>query len=81
MSGVLLVPLRPRRRRPPRTFAWGSRAEAAPLTERATELAMRIAFRFADSDPTPEQLAAEFPMSRASAYRYLRMLRDAKGQP
>lgn len=62
-------------------FPLTRREHAPPDQANVRELCMRIAIRFAKSDPTPLDIAEAFPMSRASAYRYLRALRDAKGQP
>ena len=47
----------------------------------AAELGMRIAVWAGSKLPMPEEIAAHFPMSRATAYRYHDYLRAAKGLP
>lgn len=62
--------------------AWGAvyeRRERFPGSVR--ELAMRVAIRFANSEPTAFEIAKEFSLSRATAYRYWLALRAAKGRP
>lgn len=82
--GVMLVhsggcgahTVKPERQR--RFQSWSSREDS--YTGGHIELAMRIALRFAKATPTASQIAAEFPMSRATAYRWVRRLKDAKGE-
>lgn len=64
--------------RSPRFDCWANRDDG--YISGHVELAMRLALRFAKSTPTAAQLAAEFPMSRATAYRWVRRLKDAKGE-
>ena len=63
------------------SLACGYRKDAPPDISRPVSLAMRIGLRYANRPtPTAEQLALEYPMSRATAYRYVRALKDAKGE-
>ena len=58
--------------------SWARRTNS--YTSGHIELAMRLALRFAKETPTAAKLAAEFPMTRATAYRWVRRLKDAKGE-
>ena len=57
--------------------------EKIPLVGEWTRLetAFRIAFRYGMKLPTVLQLQRDFGMSRPTAYRWLRAMRDAKGEP
>lgn len=45
------------------------------------ELAFRVAVKYAHRLPTPDELIAEFGMSRATAYRWVRAMKNARGIP
>ena len=42
-------------------------------------VACRIAHLFKDRIPTPKELMAEMDMSRATAFRWVRAMKDARG--
>lgn len=71
-------------RRGIRRFAgtvWPECADRADGPEQR-EFAMRIALAFHGKPiPTVRQLVALFPMHRSTAYRWLRALRAARGEP
>ena len=42
-------------------------------------VACRIAMKYAHRIPTPQELMAELGMTRATAYRWVRAFKDARG--
>ncbi len=47
-------------------------------THVALHTAMRLAFRYAKRQPTHQELTREFGMSRATAYRWIAAIAEAK---
>jgi hypothetical protein len=60
------------------------RGETCPPSDSATTtlvVAMRIAQKYIHRVPTPGELRSDHGMSRATAYRWIKAFRDAKGLP
>jgi len=60
------------------------RVETCPPHDSVTNtlvVAMRIAQKYAHRIPTPGELRSDHGMSRATAYRWIKAFRDAKGLP
>lgn len=58
--------------------------ETCPPYDNATNgllTAMRIAIKYTHRTPTWRELVADHGMHRATAFRWLRAFKDAKGQP
>lgn len=56
------------------------RTGCAVVNRGARSLAMRIALRWHDRTPTVAEVRRAFGLSRATAYRYLADLKQAKGE-
>lgn len=59
------------------------RVETTPAPDQFSTtmlVCMRIAMRYVHRTPTPEELQAAYGMSRATAYRYVAAIREAKGE-
>lgn len=69
--------------------AWGEQVKQSYLEEAGVPwsgsanqhlfIAVRIADRFRDQIPSKEALISEFGMNRATAYRWIRAIKDARG--
>lgn len=57
---------------------WRPARERTPEVAATRDIAMRIALRFADVEPTPHALAMAFPMQRETTHRWRAALAAAK---
>jgi len=62
---------------------WTVQSHAEPFGSSLVmiELAFRVASRYPNALPSPSELMAEFGMSRATAYRWVRAMKNARGIP
>lgn len=60
--------------------AYTTRVAPSPVGHAQTFTAVRIALAYPERTPTPTQLQDRFGMSRATAYRWVRAFKAAKGE-